>query len=135
MVLEPENMSYTKNGIIPDIVINTYGWIKRKTVGGLKELLFGKLAASMGLFGLGSAFEPVNDEEIGRILQDECGLSSTGNEVLYEGYTGKMMDADIYVGVSYIQRLKQMVQDKINSRSEGNRTEEEYLNQVEHIVL
>ena len=34
------------------------------------------------------------------------------------------MDADIYVGVSYIQRLKQMVQDKINSRSEGNRTEE-----------
>ena len=34
------------------------------------------------------------------------------------------MDTEIYMGISYYQRLKQMVQDKMNHRTEGNRTDE-----------
>ena len=124
MVMDPEDMPMTKDGIVPDLVTNPYGYVSRMTVGGLKEFLFGKLAANMGIFGLASPFEPVNMGDIGQSLQDDCGLSSTGNQVLYEGTTGRMMDSQIYVGVGYYQRLKEMVQDKMNSRSEGHRTDE-----------
>ena len=45
-------------------------------------------------------------------LESECGYEKYGTAVLYNGRTGK--DETIFIiGPTYYQRLKQMVQDKI----------------------
>ena len=125
MILNPEDMPYTKDGIIPDLVVNPYAYTKRMTVGGLLEILNGRLGLEMGFIGLGSPFEPINPEKIGDILEKECGITKYCDSVLYEGTQGKMMDANIYMGPVYYQRLKQQVQDKLNARSGGKRTDDD----------
>lgn len=53
----------------------------------------------------------------------EClGFERYGNERMYCGYTGEMMEADIFIGPTYYQRLKHLVKDKMHSRSTGNVT-------------
>ncbi|RHY19102.1 hypothetical protein DYB25_012996, partial [Aphanomyces astaci] len=42
-----------------------------------------------------------------------------GNEVLYNGHTGRRLQAQIFIGPTFYQRLKHMVDDKIHSRSRG----------------
>jgi DNA-directed RNA polymerase beta subunit len=50
------------------------------------------------------------------------GFEPYGHETLYNGMTGEMMEADIFMGPIYYQRLKHMVEDKINYRATGPRT-------------
>lgn len=47
------------------------------------------------------------------------GYTALGKEVLISGVTGTPMEAYIYSGVVYYQRLKHMVMDKIHARSRG----------------
>jgi len=67
---------------------------------------------------------PFNDSQdvgainIGRKLQ-EYGYTSTGNEVLYNGFTGQKLTSQVFIGPTYYQRLKHMVEDKIHSRARG----------------
>ena len=49
----------------------------------------------------------------------ECGYQMHGNERMYNGFTGKQLDALIYLGPTFYQRLKHMVDDKIHSRAKG----------------
>ena len=42
-----------------------------------------------------------------------------GFEVMYNGMTGRKLDAMIYLGPTYYQRLRHMVDDKIFSRARG----------------
>jgi DNA-directed RNA polymerase II subunit RPB2 len=39
-----------------------------------------------------------------------------GNEILYDGRTGRQMKTEIFIGPTYYQRLKHMVMDKIHTR-------------------
>ncbi len=41
------------------------------------------------------------------------------NEVLYNGMTGEQLKVRVFQGITYYQRLKQMVNDKMYSRSTG----------------
>ena len=45
-----------------------------------------------------------------------------GNEIMYDGASGKQIESSIYVGPTYYMRIKQMVKDKINYRAKGPRT-------------
>jgi DNA-directed RNA polymerase II subunit RPB2 len=42
-----------------------------------------------------------------------------GNEILYNGYTGRQMDTSIFIGPCYYQRLRHCSADKIHSRACG----------------
>jgi DNA-directed RNA polymerase II subunit RPB2 len=125
MELAPEDMPFTKDGIVPDLILNPYGYTKRMTLSTFMELLFGRLAVEMGYFGLGSPFEPVNPNTIGDILEKVCGLNRHCDTILYEGKTGNMMSSLVFMGPVYYQRLKQQVYDKLNYRAGGERTEED----------
>ena len=46
-----------------------------------------------------------------------CGYQRFGWEVLYNGHTGRQMDAQIFFGPTFYQRLKHMVDDKIHCLS------------------
>lgn len=45
-----------------------------------------------------------------------CGYQSRGWEVMYNGHTGRQLQAQIFLNPTYYQRLKHMVDDKIHSR-------------------
>ena len=47
------------------------------------------------------------------------GYESHGNELMYDGLTGEQMEAGIFIGPVFYQRLKHMVADKAHSRSIG----------------
>ena len=47
------------------------------------------------------------------------GFENRGNEIMYNGLTGEMFSAKIFIGPAYYQRLKHIVRDKINARNGG----------------
>lgn len=47
------------------------------------------------------------------------GYQNKGFERMYSGFTGRALDALIFLGPTYYQRLKHMVDDKIHSRARG----------------
>ena len=40
-------------------------------------------------------------------------------QVLFNGFTGRKLNAQVFLGPTYYQRLKHMVDDKIHSRARG----------------
>ena len=117
-IIPEEDMPYTQNGVKPDIIINPHAIPSRMTIAQLKETLLGKALLELGLFGDGTSFEEFNIKDIRKHLLDvnyEC----NGNELLYDGLTGKQMETSIFIGPCFYQRLKHMVADKQHSRSIG----------------
>ena len=49
----------------------------------------------------------------------KCGYQMRGFETMYNGHTGRKLTAMIFLGPTYYQRLKHMVDDKIHSRGRG----------------
>ena len=120
IVMNGEDMPYTKDGIVPDMIINPHCFPSRMTIGQFLESLGGKVGCCLGFLLNGTPFEEQSISDIGNILQDNCNFDKKGTEYLYNGRTGKQLSTEIFIGPTYYQRLKQMVQDKINSRAPGS---------------
>lgn len=124
LIIPEKDMPFTKDGIRPDIIINPHAIPTRMTIGQLIESLMGKACVLHGGFGNCTAYtnNGTKHESFGSVLT-EYGYHSSGTEVLYNGMTGEQIKSDIYIGPTYYMRLKQMVKDKINYRSQGPRTQ------------
>lgn len=120
LLVKQEDMPFTKDGIVPDIVLNPHAIPSRMTIGHLLESLLGKACALEGTFGNATPFNQsaLSPEEIGDILVKH-GFSFDGTEEMYDGTTGELMDAKIFICPVYYQRLKHMVADKIHARARG----------------
>jgi len=118
MIYRQEDMPFTADGISPDIVLDPHAIPSRMTIGQLIEILAGKVGALEGRFVDGTPFakEPVEDlmEALKRL-----GFEYTGEEIMYDGRTGRMLRAPVFIGISFYQRLKHMVRDKIHARARG----------------
>ncbi len=119
MILNTEDMPQTASGLVPDIIINPHCIPSRMTIAQLMETLLGKIGAELGCLGDGTPFNEVTLPNLEKILRDHLGLEPHGNEVLYNGYTGKQMETSIYMGPCYYQRLRHCSADKLHSRSSG----------------
>lgn len=119
MILDPEDMPTTANGLVPDIIINPHAIPSRMTIAQLLETLVGKMGRELGCLGDGSPFNNVTLEGVTRILRDELGLEPAGNEILYNGFTGRQMETSIFMGPCFYQRLRHCSADKMHSRSSG----------------
>ena len=119
MILNPEDMPQTADGMIPDMIINPHCIPSRMTIAHLLETLLGKMACRRGCLGDGSPFNGVTLDGLQKILRDDLKMEPSGNEILYNGYTGRMMETSIFTGPVYYQRLRHCSADKLHSRSSG----------------
>jgi DNA-directed RNA polymerase beta subunit len=111
-----EDMPFTKDGIVPDLIMNPHAIPSRMTIGQLIECIMGKACLELGTYGDSTPFTQVSVEEIADILEN-CGMERYGNEIMYNSRTGTQMETLIFIGPTYYQRLKHMTQDKLHSRS------------------
>ncbi|XP_073154584.1 DNA-directed RNA polymerase II subunit RPB2-like [Henckelia pumila] len=118
MTYSQEDMPWTSEGISPDIIVNPHAIPSRMTIGQLIECVMGKVAAQMGKEGDATPFTDVTVDNISKALH-KCGYQMRGFERMYNGHTGRILSSLIFLGPTYYQRLKHMVDDKIHSRGRG----------------
>ena len=118
LIADSEDIPFTARGIKPDLMFNPHGIPSRMTAGYLIELLAGKTAANSGKILDGTSFSGQSVEELESQLK-ELGFSYDGKETMYNGITGKKMEAKIYIGNMYYLKLKYMVKNKIHARASG----------------
>jgi len=119
MIIEAKDMPQTASGIIPDIIINPHCIPSRMTIAQLMETLMGKVACEVGALGDGTPFNSVTVEGLASLLRDSLGMEPYGNEILYNGFTGRQMETNIFVGPVFYQRLRHCSADKLHSRASG----------------
>ena len=111
MIYQQHDMPFTKDGIVPDIIMNPHAIPSRMTMGQLMECIMGKAACHIGAYGDATPFSDCSVEGIAKILE-RSGYERYGNEILYNGRTGEQIKTEIFIGPTYYQRLKHMVSDK-----------------------
>jgi len=118
LLVPHEDLPFTADGIVPDIVFNPHGIPSRMTIGQLLELLAGKTGALVGERLNGSAFNHTDEAEIKRLM-DKMGFRNDGKQTMYDGKSGRVYEAMIFTGLSYYLKLDHMVANKIHARSRG----------------
>jgi DNA-directed RNA polymerase II subunit RPB2 len=136
MILPPEDMPFTADGVIPDIIINPLCIVSRMTISHLIECVTGKATALSGIEYDCTPF--VSDlkknnttsftnnemrmvkhlEDVGNVLRSN-GFHQQGEEAMYSGFTGELLEGTVFIGPTYYRRLKHMINDKLSARAEG----------------
>jgi len=119
IVIPESDMPFTKEGIIPDVIVNTHAIPSRMTIGQMLEIITGKLGANIGSKMDGSVFVTTNTEDKVRKALIENGYRDDGKETMYDGVTGNMLPGRILIGPCYFQKLHHMVANKMHSRARG----------------
>lgn len=118
MLYRQEDMPYNRDGISPDLIMNPHAIPSRMTIGHMIECLLSKLSAIKGCEGDATPFADITVKDISQQLHAE-GYQLRGNEVMYHGHTGRRMEAQLFMGPIYYQRLKHLVEDKMFCRATG----------------
>ena len=114
ILLRAEDMPYTKDGLVPDIIINSNCIPSRMTIGQLYEMVLSKEGVRRGEFVDATAFDP-------RDIAEHLGADDNwGMETMYSGITGEQYKSKVFIGPCYYTRLKHMASEKIHARSIGS---------------
>ena len=103
---------------MPDLIVNPHAIPSRMTIGHLVEALLSKKSSLDGTSGDATPFCGQQISDVADQLH-ALGYQRYGNEVMYNGFTGKKQEVLIFLNPTYYQRLKHMVGDKMHSRGRG----------------
>jgi Asfivirus DNA-directed RNA polymerase RPB2 len=112
------DMMFTESGMVPTLVVNPHAIPSRMTVNQPMECLVAKIDAIVGAVSDATVFNKVDLDAIGDLLEEE-GFDRHGNERMFNGMTGEWIDATIFIGPTYYQRLQKFAVDEVYSISTG----------------
>ena len=114
-----EDMPYTAEGVRPDMIVNPHAFPSRMTIGQFVEGMSTILGLHMGCIIDGTPFSTQNRVAEMSELLSKAGYHPYGHQIMYNGQTGEMFEAEIFMAPTYYIRSKLMVEDKINYRATG----------------
>jgi DNA-directed RNA polymerase II subunit RPB2 len=117
--IREEDMPFTSKGLRPDMIVNPHAFPSRMTIGQFIESMSTKLGVEIGALIDSTPFSTQNRVGETSELLLKAGFHPYGHEVLYNGQTGEMMEAEIFMAPTYYIRSKLMVEDKLNYRATG----------------
>jgi DNA-directed RNA polymerase beta subunit len=118
LIVPEADMPFTAFGVRPDIIFSPHSVPSRMTVSHMLELISGKVGALSGRYIDGTTFHSEAEEDIRRELLS-LGFREDGLETMYNGQTGEILKARIYVGNMYYLKLRHMVTNKLHARARG----------------
>ena len=118
ITLPQEQMPFTSDGLIPDLIVNPHAIPSRMTIGQLAESLLAVLCTLVGRRGDATAFRGVSLDHICSELE-RLGYDRFGRRRLHNGFTGEEYDALVFLTPTYYQRLRHMSSDKDHARARG----------------
>jgi len=118
-IVPPENMPFSsKTGMSPDLIMNPNAFPSRMTVSQALESVLGKACSLNGAYADCSPFDPNMSAHVIAQELEKHGFDKYGDEEMINGMTGEKIKCTIFMGPTYYQRLKHMVDDKIHSRDQ-----------------
>ncbi|HUT81730.1 MAG TPA: DNA-directed RNA polymerase subunit B [Candidatus Bathyarchaeia archaeon] len=118
LIAPPEDLPFTSEGIVPDIIVNCHAIPSRMTIGQILETMASILGTKKGTVIDATPFEGISSDELVKGLK-QLGLNYYGKQAMYNGITGRKYDVDIFMGIAYYQKLHHLVKDKTHARSRG----------------
>jgi DNA-directed RNA polymerase beta subunit len=141
-LIPQEDMMFTEDGLTPDLIINAIAFTSRMTFGQFCECLLGIVCCMTGRFGDATPFSSCYRDALYRSIEERMeffkprtgprrvvdeisdalvhlGFHPYGDRVMRSGTTGKLLNSLIFMGPTFIQKLKHMVDDKIRARPRG----------------
>ena len=122
MVYRHEDMPFTKDGLVPDIIMNPHAFPSRMTINQLFEGVAAKTSCADGKEKFCTPFSSHSTNAMDKLCNEleDCGLNKYGEERMYNGFTGEAFEVMIFITPIYYQRLKHLVSEKIHARDYGN---------------
>jgi len=109
-IMPSKDMPYTRDGLVPDLIINPTHMPSRMTVSQMLESYFGKELIIQGK----TAIENIEAHPHFDTLSDR-----SGKEYMYCGKTGKQLKCPVFIGSVFYMPLQHMVHKKIRARNKG----------------
>ena len=120
VMLSREDMPFTNDGIIPDIIFNPFGVPTRMTLGQMIEHVMTEIGIDLGFLPQTNIMEKIDIAGIINTME-ERGFNYQGDKVLYNGFNGDQMKSLVFMSPVYYQRTYLQTRDKINARASGQR--------------
>ncbi len=118
LIAPPEDLPFTSEGIVPDIIVNCHAIPSRMTIGQILETMAAVYGTKIGTVVDATPFEGIPSDYLVQEMK-KLGLNYYGKQAMYNGITGRKYDVDIFMGIAYYQKLHHLVKDKTHARARG----------------